>query len=101
VFLDRELVRERMSDRVALSSALAPVEMTVDGYRQLRIDRSSPGDLYDLLGLQAGDVVVMVNEQPIHEGDNPLWDALDREGEVRLRVMGKGGIARHYTYRFE
>lgn len=101
VYLDRELVRERMTDRVALSAALAPVEMTVDGYRLLRLDQTTPGDLYGLLGLQAGDVIVMVNERPIHEGDNPLWDALDREREVRLRVMRKGGIARHYTYRFE
>jgi type II secretory pathway component PulC len=101
VYLDRELVRERMTDRVALSAALAPVEMTVDGYRLLRLDKTTPGDLYGMLGLQAGDVIVMVNERPIHEGENPLWDALDREGEVRLRVMRKGGIARHYTYRFE
>jgi len=43
----------------------------------------------------------MVNEQPIHEGDNPLWDVLDREAEVRVRVMRRGAIANHYTYRFQ
>jgi protein-disulfide isomerase/type II secretory pathway component PulC len=101
VYLDRELVRERMADRVALSARLKPVAMTVDGYRLLRLDAVPPGSLYELLGLQDGDVVVMVNEQPIHEGDNPLWDALDREQEVRVRVMRRGGIAHHYTYRFQ
>jgi len=100
VFLDREMVRERMGDRVSLSSQLKPVPMTVDGYRLLQLSDVPPGSLYELLGLQAGDVVVMVNEQPIHEGDNPLWDALDREQEVRVRVMRRGGIAHHYTYRF-
>jgi len=101
VYLDREMVRDLMADRVALSAALEPVAMTVDGYRLLRLDKVAPGSLYELLGLEQGDVIVMVNERPIHEGDNPLWDALDREGEVRVRVMRPGGLARHYTYRFE
>ena len=101
VYLDRELVRERMADRVALSAHLTPVAMTVDGYRLLQLEDVPPGSLYELLGLQAGDVIVMVNERAIHEGDNALWDALDREHEVRLRVMRRGAIAHHYTYRLE
>jgi type II secretory pathway component PulC len=100
VYLDRETVRARMADRVALSAQLKPVAMTVDGYRLLQLGDVPPGSLYELLGLQPGDVIVAVNEQPIHEGDNPLWDALDREQEVRVRVMRRGGIAHHYTYRF-
>jgi protein-disulfide isomerase/type II secretory pathway component PulC len=101
VYLDRESVRERMADRVALSAQLKPVAMTVDGYRLLQLGDVPPGSLYELLGLQPGDVIVAVNEQPIHEGDNPLWDALDREQEVRVRVMRRGGMAHHYTYRFQ
>jgi protein-disulfide isomerase/type II secretory pathway component PulC len=101
VYLDREVVRERMADRVALSRVLEPVTMTVDGYRLLRLGTVPPGSLYELLGLQPGDVIVAVNEQPIHEGDNPMWDALDREPEVRVRVMRRGGLAQHYTYRFQ
>lgn len=102
VYLDREIVRELMADRVALSAALQPVPgMTSEGYRMLRLERTEPGDLYGLLGLQAGDVLVMVNEQSVHEGENPLWDVLDREGEVRVWVMRQGGAARHFTYRFE
>jgi type II secretory pathway component PulC len=101
VHLDRELVRERMADRVALSRELQPVTMTVDGYRLLQLGAVPPGSLYELLGLQAGDVIVAVNERPVHEGDNPLWDALDREAEVRVRVMRRGGLAQHYTYRFD
>jgi len=41
-----------------------------------------------------------VNEQPVHEASNPLWDALEKEGEVRIRVIRRGGLARHFTYRF-
>jgi len=60
-----------------------------------------PGSLYELLGLQQGDVLLGVNEQPVHEAENPLWDALEREGEVRVRVMRRGGLAQHYTYQFD
>jgi protein-disulfide isomerase/type II secretory pathway component PulC len=101
VFLDRETVRERMADRVKLSALLKPVSMTVDGYRLLKLETVPAGSLYEVLGLQPGDVIVAVNEQPIHEGDNPLWDALDREDEVRVRVMRRGAIAHQYVYRFQ
>ena len=42
----------------------------------------------------------VTSEEPL-PSDNPLWDALDRESEVRVRVMRRGGRAHHYTYRFE
>jgi len=45
-------------------------------------------------------VLLGVNEKPIHEGDNPLWEALQTDNEVRLRVMRRGGVAHHYTYHF-
>jgi type II secretory pathway component PulC len=61
----------------------------------------APGSLYELLGFQAGDVILGVNEQPVTEAFNPLWDALEKEGEVRVRVMRRGGLAQHFTYRFE
>ena len=101
VTLDRNEVLVRLSDRIGLEEALAPVAMTVDGYRQLRLTEIRPGSLYELLGLEAGDVIVLVNEQPVHEADNPLWRALEKEDEVRVRVMRPGGLAHHYTYRFE
>lgn len=101
VYLNREMVRDMMTDRIALSAALEPVDKTVDGYRMLSVARTASGDLYGLLGLEPGDLIVMVNEQSVHEGDNPLWDLLDREDEVRIWVMRDGRTPRHFTYRFE
>jgi len=76
------------------------VPMTSGGYRQLRVQAVAPGSLYELLGFEPGDVILSVNEQPVHEASNPLWDALEKEGEVRIRVIRRGGLARHFTYRF-
>jgi protein-disulfide isomerase/type II secretory pathway component PulC len=100
VTLDRGQVQVLLSDRIALAEALQPVPMTSGGYRQLRVQAVAPGSLYELLGFEPGDVVLSVNEQPVHEASNPLWDALEKEGEVRIRVIRRGGLAKHFTYRF-
>jgi protein-disulfide isomerase len=99
--LDRDEVLVRLSDRIALEEVLVTVPMKSGDYHQLRISEVRPGSLYELLGLEAGDVILGVNEMPVHEAENPLWDALEREGEVRVRVMRRGGLAHHYTYRFD
>lgn len=101
VMLDRDQVLVLLSDRIALAEALQPVPMTTDGQRQLKVTAVEPGSLYELLGIEPGDVIVMVNEQPVTEASNPLWEALEKEGEVRVRVMRRGGLARHFTFRFE
>ena len=98
--LDRSEVLVRLNERAALQEALRTVPMRSGDYRQLRVTEVAPGSLYELLGIEPGDVLLGVNEQPIHEGDNPLWRALESEDEVRLRVMRRGGNAQHYTYRF-
>jgi protein-disulfide isomerase/type II secretory pathway component PulC len=100
VLLDRGQVQALLSDRIALTQALQPVPMTAGGYHQLRVQAVAPGSLYELLGFESGDVILSVNEQPVHEASNPLWDALEKEGEVRVRVIRSGGLAKHFTYRF-
>lgn len=101
VTLDRTEVLVKLADRPALEQLLETVPMTAGGYHLLRIAEIPPGSLYELLGLEPGDAIVAVNEQPVHEGENPLWYALQSENEVRLRVIRRGGLARHFTYRFD
>jgi len=100
VTLDRDRVLVLLADRIALAQALQPAPMPVDGHRLLKLQSVAPGSLYELLGLESGDVILMVNEQPLTEAFNPLWDALEKEDEVRLRVIRRGGLAQHFTYRF-
>jgi len=100
VLLDRGEVQVLLSDRIALAEALQPVPMTSGGYHQLRVQAVAPGSLYERLGFEPGDVILSVNEQPVHEASNPLWDALEKQGEVRVRVIRRGGLAKHFTYRF-
>ncbi len=101
VVLDRTEVLVHLTDIVGLEASLEPVPMTAGGYHLLKITDIQPGGLYESLGLEKGDVIVLVNEQPMHEGDKPLWNALQSEDEVRLRIMRQGGLAHHYTYRFQ
>jgi protein-disulfide isomerase/type II secretory pathway component PulC len=101
VTIDRDEVRVRLSDRAGLAEVLEPVALRAGDYRLVRIREVEPDSLYALLGLEAGDVIVGVNEEPAHEGDMPLWRALETEDEVRVRVMRDGGVAQHFTYRFD
>ena len=100
VTLDRTEVLVRMSDVASLEASLEPVPMKAGGFQLLRISDVQAGGLYEMLGLEPGDVITLVNEQPMHDGDNPLWHALQSQKEVRVRVVRKGGLAHHYTYRF-
>ena len=75
-------------------------KMVTSDARQIAITQVDPGSPADGL-MQVGDVILGVNEQPVHEASNPLWDALEKEGEVRVRVIRSGGLAKHFTYRFD
>ena len=100
ITLDRTEVLVRMSDVAALEASLETVPLKAGGFHLLKVTEIEPGGLYELLGLKPGDVIAMVNEQPMHEGEKPLWNALQSEEEVRLRVIRQGGLAHHYSYRF-
>jgi protein-disulfide isomerase len=102
VTLDRSEIITRIASEISqLTDALEPVAMRAGDYRLLRITEVEPDSLYALLGFEAGDVILGVNEQPVHEADNPLWRALERDSEVRVRIMRSGGSAQHFTYRFD
>lgn len=100
VTLDRHEVLTRLA-APGLLEALEPLAPRDGDYRLLRVREVAPGSLYELLGFEARDVVLLVNEQRVHEADIPLWRALEQEREVRVRVLRSGGLAQHFTYRFE
>ena len=101
VTLQRAEVLSRLADLQAAAAALETAELRVDGYRLLRLTQVDSGSIYALLGLEPGDVLIAINEQPVHEGDNPLWQALELEPEVRLGVIRQGGRAHNLTFRIE
>ena len=47
-------------------------------------------EFYTTLGLKDGDVLMQVNGEWVHSGQNSLWDTLSREEPVSLIVMRKG-----------
>jgi hypothetical protein len=100
VTLDRREVLLRLSEPDLLE-ALEPLAPRDGDYRLLRIRDVAPGSLYELLGFEPRDVLLLVNEQAVNEAENPFWRALEQEDEVRVRVLRSGGLAAHFTFRFE
>jgi S1-C subfamily serine protease len=100
VTMDRNEVLVRLADP-GLLEALEPLAPRDGDYPLLRVREVAPGSLYELLGLEPRDVILLVNERRVNEAENPLWRALEQEREVRVRVLRSGGLAQHFTYRFE
>ena len=90
VRLSRDSVELALDRREELESALHPGVVDPEGRVLLEIDAIEPGDLYDLLGLELGDVLMVVDGELIDERENPLWEVLEARSLVEL-VVGRNG----------
>jgi len=90
VRISRAEVDRALESRAALQDGLEPSELEVEDGALLEIGAVRADSLYELLGLQAGDVILQVNGLVAHTGYNPLWDELDAGTVVSLTVMRQG-----------
>jgi S1-C subfamily serine protease len=88
--LSREVVDRALEDRPALERGFEPGRLDVEGRRLLKLARVEPGSLYDSLGLRAGDVLMQVDGEFVHDADNPLFEALRTRSRVTLTLMRRG-----------
>jgi hypothetical protein len=88
--LGRDEVAAALDRRGDLESMLGVDESDAAGRGLLHLAEVEPGGLYDRLGLEPGDVLVEVNDAPIYDEDNPLWDALATDSRLHLVVRRDG-----------
>ena len=84
-WLDAQLARQQ-----DLEKQLNPTEHEVEGHALLKLDQQNIDGFYQTLGMEPGDVIVRVNDQWIYEGNNPLWDLLQKEERVTVSLIRKG-----------
>ncbi len=84
-WLDQQLLRQS-----ELEQQLEPTPHEVEGHALLKLNSHEVDSFYQTLGIQPGDVIVRVNDQWIHQGNNPLWDLLQREERVTVSLIRKG-----------
>lgn len=88
---DLEARLDREMSRLMTETTLVPVTSRgqVSGFTLSRIP---PGTILETLGLQAGDVLVSVNETPIDSFTTlvSLWPKLQSTGAVRAQILRNG-----------
>jgi protein-disulfide isomerase/type II secretory pathway component PulC len=90
VTLERARVTAALADRSGLERKLTPTSATFSDRRLLVVERVVPGDLYDLLGLREGDVLMAVDGEWLTDQHNPLWQAAAQRDEIVLVFMRRG-----------
>ena len=98
--LSRDWVDKQLLDQTSLEKHFHNAEHIVEGNHLIKLDNIDNQRFYTTLGLKTGDVIMRVNEQWVHETQNPLWASLQQNESVTLTVMRKG-LPYRYDYRIE
>jgi protein-disulfide isomerase len=88
--LDREDITRALEDRRALDRKLEASPATFSGQRLLKLRKVDEHDLYTRLGLEPGDVLMLVDGRFVTAERNRLWDELAAKDSLTLLVMRRG-----------
>ena len=83
----RGLVERR---RRRLEDQFSAAPLPVDGERLLKLTGERQRRLLARLGLEAGDVLMRVDDEWVVAGDNPLFERLAGSGATSLVIMRRG-----------
>jgi protein-disulfide isomerase len=97
VALDRGIVDQALQDRSKLNGQLDASRGEFSGQRLLKIRKIAPGDLFDQLGLEEGDVFLAVNGAFVTVDHESIFDSFATGDEVTILIMRRG---KPHTYGF-
>jgi protein-disulfide isomerase len=95
--LTRAEVDHALRDRNDLDRKLEASRAEFSGQRLLTIGEVSDHDFHARLGLEEGDVLMIVNGEFVTLEHNWIWDAFETEGKVTLLFMRRG-LPQVYEY---
>jgi len=99
--LSTNWLQSELLNQAELEKHFRPSEHLVNGqYYLVRLEEIDRLPFYQTLGLEENDVVMKVNDEWVHSGQNSLWDELATKKEVSIVVMRKG-YPHRYDYRIE
>jgi len=95
--LSREWLESQLINQSQLEQHFYLADHVVEGYHLIKLNEITDQRFYNTLGFKTGDVLLRVNDQWVHEGQNPLWDHLAKEESVTVMIM-RGGYPVRYDY---
>jgi len=98
--LSRNWLNQQLLDQSELEKHFYKAEHVVEGLHLIKLKNIDNQRFYTSLGLKSDDVIMRVNDQWVHEAQNPLWASLQQSDPVSLVVMRKG-LPYRYDYRIE
>jgi protein-disulfide isomerase len=96
--LSRAEVDRALRDRRRLDRGLEAGSAEYGGQRLLKVRSIDAGDFYERLGLEEGDVLLVVNGEFMSVAAPALFEAFEAGDSVRLVIMRKG-LPHTYEYR--
>ena len=99
--LSREWVDTHLLNQSELEKSFKQAEHLVNHqFHLMRLENIEETDFYKTLGLKERDVIMQVNGDWLHSGQNTLWDTLHSNSEVSIVLMRKG-LPYRYDFQIE
>jgi type II secretory pathway component PulC len=98
--LSRDWIDNQLLDQTSLEKHFYNADHIVEGNHLIKLDNVDNQRFYTTLGLKTGDVIMRINDQWVHETQNPLWATLQQNELMTLTVMRKG-LPYRYDYRIK
>jgi len=98
--LSKDWLESQLINQTQLEQHFYNADHVVEGYHLVKLDEITDQRFYNTLSFKTGDVLLRVNDQWVHEGQNPLWDSLAKEEKVSVVIM-RGGYPVRYDYNIE
>jgi len=88
--LSRKWLEDQLLNQSELAAHFKPAAHEVEGVHLVKLRDVQDSEFYQTLGLQEGDVVMRVNDEWVHEAQNPLFAQLENAQTVSVVLMRKG-----------
>jgi protein-disulfide isomerase len=88
--IDGALVARLVAARPEMDAQFTPGSLEVEGKRLLKLTGSEHAELFARLGLEAGDVLMRVNDEWVYQGRNTLVEKIAAGLPVTLVVVRRG-----------
>jgi len=95
--LSKEWLESQLINQGELEQHFYNADHVVEGHHLIKLNEIVDQRFYNTLGFKTGDVLLRVNDQWVHSGQNPLWDSLAKEEKVTVMIM-RGGYPVRYDY---
>jgi len=100
MILSKDWLEAQLLNQTQLEQHFYLADHVVEGYHLIKLNEITDQRFYNTLGFKTGDVLLRVNNQWVHEGQNPLWDSLSKEEKLTVVIM-RGGFPVRYDYNIE